>query len=256
MNLRAGGSFSCRFVLFSTNVIGGLILIIVVQHYFAIAVAVALTLYYLLYRFYSASAREVKRLESILRSDLYNQFSESLSGRSTIKAFGRLDEYARANSKSIDIQNRAYLLTTSNQRWVACRLDVMSSMLTLIVGLVAIAERESLSPASLGVALTSILTMQQAFSFCVRQLALVEQYMNSPERLLHYADIESEKTSAGSRDITSWPSQGTIDFKGVTMRYRQDLPLVLRGLSFSIQGGESIGVCGQTGAGKPLLSMR
>jgi len=41
--------------------------------------------------------------------------------------------------------------------------------------------------------------------------------------------------------------------RDVTMRYRPNLPLVLSGLTCSIRGGERIGICGRTGAGKSSI---
>ncbi|KAE8965888.1 hypothetical protein PF011_g28129 [Phytophthora fragariae] len=37
------------------------------------------------------------------------------------------------------------------------------------------------------------------------------------------------------------------------MRYRDDLPLVLKGVSFSVASGEKVGICGRTGSGKSSL---
>lgn len=42
-----------------------------------------------------------------------------------------------------------------------------------------------------------------------------------------------------------WPTQGAIEFSDITMRYRPGLPLVLKGLSLSVKGGEKIGVVGR-----------
>lgn len=56
-----------------------------VQQYFLIAVAVILVLYADFARVYRYSAREIKRLDNILRSSLYAHFSESLSGLATIR---------------------------------------------------------------------------------------------------------------------------------------------------------------------------
>lgn len=38
-----------------------------------------------------------------------------------------------------------------------------------------------------------------------------------------------------------WPSRGKIEFKAVQLRYREELPLVLIDVSFSIKAGEKIG---------------
>ena len=39
------------------------------------------------------------------------------------------------------------------------------------------------------------------------------------------------------------------------MRYRPDTPLVLKGLTFDIQGAHKVGVVGRTGAGKSSVSV-
>ena len=40
----------------------------------------------------------------------------------------------------------------------------------------------------------------------------------------------------------------------VEMRYRPGLPLVLRGVTFSVEAGEKVGVCGRTGkADNPVV---
>ena len=46
-----------------------------------------------------------------------------------------------------------------------------------------------------------------------------------------------------------------IEFKKVSLRYRPETEIVLNDLSFSIKGGEKIGIVGRTGAGKSTITL-
>ena len=79
---------------------------------------------------------------------------------------------------------------------------------------------------------------------------------NAAERVLHYNHLEMEAAPTLPTDPKpeAWPTQGKVEFKLVELRYRPDLPLVLKGVSFSIQPGEKIGIIGRTGAGKSSIA--
>lgn len=47
-----------------------------------------------------------------------------------------------------------------------------------------------------------------------------------------------------------WPKGGAITFLDYKMRYRENTPIVLNGLSFFIQAGEKLGIVGRTGSGE------
>ena len=69
-------------------------------------------------------------------------------------------------------------------------------------------------------------------------------------KVLEYSDSdrlpqESPHEIAETKPAPEWPAKGAIEFKDVEMRYRPGLPLVLKGLSMSIKGGEKIGVVGR-----------
>ncbi len=86
----------------------------------------------------------------MLRSLLYAHFSESLtgvcisdaggisdadylSGLPTIRCYGEIDRFNRENEFYIDLENRALLLTVTNQRWLAVRLDALGGVLVFCV---------------------------------------------------------------------------------------------------------------------------
>jgi ABC-type multidrug transport system fused ATPase/permease subunit len=46
---------------------------------------------------------------------------------------------------------------------------------------------------------------------------------------------------------------GQVEFKDVSMRYSPDSPMVLQSLSFAIEGGMKVGICGPKGSGKSSI---
>jgi len=88
----------------------------------------------------------------------------------------------------------------------------------------------------------------QTFCLMVKQLAEVENNMNSVERIVYYArDIEQEPPHEipEAKPAATWPSEGKLEIKDAVLNYRPGLPLVLKGLSMTVQGGEKIGIVGR-----------
>ncbi|KAJ3073010.1 hypothetical protein HDU99_002054, partial [Rhizoclosmatium hyalinum] len=78
--------------------------------------------------------------------------------------------------------------------------------------------------------------------------------MNSAERVEHYAHkVQVEDDNGQQKLPRNWPTEGSIEFKGVTMRYSPHLPVVLDDVSFKIRQKEKIGIVGRTGSGKSSL---
>ncbi|KAH9910036.1 ATP-binding cassette transporter protein YOR1-like protein [Xylariomycetidae sp. FL2044] len=229
-------------------------LIIAFFHYFAIALVPLAILFFLAANYYRASAREVKRFESILRSVVFAKFGEGLSGVASIRAYGLTDRFVKDLRDSIDEMNAAYYLTFSNQRWLSTRLDFIGNALVFTTGILVVTSRFSVPPSIGGLVLSYILATVQMLQFAVRQLAEVENGMNAVERLLYYGTQLEEEAPEHTVDIRpSWPEKGEVVFDNVQMRYRANLPLVLQGLTMHIRGGERIGIVGRTGAGKSSI---
>lgn len=59
-------------------------------------------------RFYVATSRQLKRLESVSRSPVYSHFNETLLGVSVIRAFEEQERFIRHSDLKVDENQKAY----------------------------------------------------------------------------------------------------------------------------------------------------
>ncbi|KAL3420415.1 ABC transporter [Phlyctema vagabunda] len=153
--------------------------------------------------------------------------------------------------------NTCYFITFANQCWLSIRLNLIGNVLMLITTLLVTTNNANLNPSLSAVILNYVLQVVYQMQFLVKQLAQVENSMNSAERIIYYGNqLPSEIEPAANvllKPAPSWPEKGEIRFENVQMRYRDGLPLVLKGLNLDVRGGERIGIVGRTGAGKSSI---
>ncbi|KAJ4816006.1 multidrug resistance-associated protein 1 [Rhynchospora pubera] len=224
------------------------------------AIMPLLILFYAAYLYYQSTAREVKRLDSITRSPVYAQFGEALNGLSTIRAYKAYDRMAAINGQSMDNNVRYTLVNISANRWLAIRLETLGGIMIWFTATFAVvqnqnAENQKAFASTMGLLLTYALNITNLLTAVLRLASLAENSLNAVERVGNYIEVvpEAPPVIEGNRPPPGWPSAGVIEFKDVWLRYRPELPPVLHGISFRIEGSEKIGIVGRTGAGKSSM---
>ena len=243
------------YCLFSIITI--VILISVITPGFLIAGVFISVLYALIGMFYISSSRDLKRLESVQRSPLYQQFGETLSGMTTIRAYGDERRFVRENMARINTQNRPFIYLWAANRWLAFRVDVVGAMVGFFSGVFVLTSIGKIDPGAAGLAMTYAVTFTENVLWFVRLYASNEQNMNSMERIKEYLDVEQEAPPIieDNRPPANWPSEGSVEFISYSTRYRKDFELVLKQLTFKVMPGEKVGVVGRTGAGKSSMAL-
>jgi ABC-type multidrug transport system fused ATPase/permease subunit len=233
------------------------ILISIITPAFLIAASVISVLYFLIGRFYINSSRDLKRLESVHRSPLYQQFGETLSGMTTIRAYGDERRFIRENLVKINTQHRPFIYVWATNRWLAFRVDVVGALVAFFSGAFVILSVGRIDAGAAGLALTYAVTFTENVLWFVRLYSANEQNMNSVERVKEYLDVEQEAPAVipENKPPSNWPSKGSVEFVGYTTRYRPDFDTVLKDVTFKIRPGEKVGVVGRTGAGKSSMAL-
>ena len=160
------------------------------------------------------STRELQRLDSISKSPVYAQLSESLGGLATIRAYRSQERFQMQIMNFIDKNNAAFIFTQVAHRWLGLRLDYGGAILVFLAAIssVTAALSGTIKPGLVGLALTYALAVAQVFNWVVRMATEVEMNMNAVERVDHYSTIENEPSPKDS-DVSpseAWPEKGTF----------------------------------------------
>lgn len=237
------------------QVLSTVIVIAMTTPLFLVAVVPLGVLYYLIQRYYIATSRQLKRLESVSRSPIYAHFSETLSGVSTIKAYNCGNLFRIENENKVDFNLQAYYPSVAANRWLAMRLEFLGNLVILFAAIFAVNEAENdIAAGDVGLSLSYAMSVTQTLNWMVRMATELETNIVAVERVDEYTIIGTERPEIlPRRPPLSWPKAGKITFKDLGVRYREGMALVLKGISCTIEGGEKVGIVGRTGAGKSSL---
>ncbi|KAJ5919924.1 hypothetical protein N7454_009759 [Penicillium verhagenii] len=239
------------------SVIMIVILISIITPGFLIAGIFITLVYTALGAIYLNSSRDLKRLESVQRSPLYQQFGETLNGIVTIRAYGDGPRFIIDNHRRINAYNRPHIYLWAANRWLALRVDWTGALVSFFAATFVLINVGNIDAGAAGLSLTYAVTFTENVLWLVRLYSEVQQNMNSVERVREYLEVDQEAAPIvpDNRPAKGWPIEGAVEFSGYSTRYRPDLDAVLKEVSFSVKAGEKVGIVGRTGAGKSSLAL-
>ncbi|KAI4581567.1 hypothetical protein MJG53_010010 [Ovis ammon polii x Ovis aries] len=226
-------------------------------------------------RYYSATSRDVKRLEcaseygtlrvmgseftciiavstllpngmsSAARSPVFAHLASSFRGLWTIRAYKAEQSFQELFDAHQDLHS-----------------DVICAVFVTVVAFVSLILADALTPGQVGLVLSLALTLTGMFQWCVRQrtevenlvlysfklssskinvsslysLSIMKVGMISVERVMGYLDLEKEASwEYKDHSPSPWTNEGIIEFYTVNFRHTLDGPLVLKNLTAVIE---------------------
>ncbi|PSR92609.1 ABC transporter C family member 14 like [Actinidia chinensis var. chinensis] len=207
-------------------------------------------------RYYIATARELTRLDSITKAPVIHHFSETVSGVMTIRCFGKQESFFQGNVDRVNANLRMDFHNNASNEWLGFRLELIGTIFLCVATMLMILLPSNIvQPEYVGLTLSYGLSLNVMLFWSVFMSCSVENRMVSVERIKQFIKIPSEAAwrIPGCLPSPNWPTHGDVEIKDLQVRYRPNTPLVLKGVSVSIRGGDKVGIVGRTGSGKSTL---
>jgi len=234
-----------------------------------ILVAILLALFFMsrILSYAIGSQRETSRAESVMRGPIHSSFTNVVNGLVSLRAYERLSYYRMAFIDQLEKSCNVTFTFFAVNRFLSIVLDSICLSFTMCVASFSVFAKGSMDNDILAFTIQIVTDVIVYFAFSLRTTAEIENLMTSSQRIHRYTELESEDHLTKDYDAkltqvspseetplpSGWPSSGVIEFKGVTMRYREGLEPSLKNLDCRIQGHMKVGVVGRTGAGKSSI---
>ncbi|KAK4766985.1 hypothetical protein SAY86_014736 [Trapa natans] len=206
--------------------------------------------------YYLSTSRELTRLDSITKAPVIHHFSESIAGVMTIRSFQKDGLFRMENVNRVNGNLRMDFHNNGSNEWLGFRLELIGSVFLCFSAIFMILLPSNIiRPENVGLSLSYGLSLNSVLFWAIYMSCFVENRMVSVERVKQFTRIPSEAAWNIKDRLPplNWPSNGNIEIRDLQVRYRPNTPLVLKGITLSIHGGEKIGVVGRTGSGKSTL---
>ncbi|CAL2028389.1 unnamed protein product [Caenorhabditis brenneri] len=208
---------------------------------------------FILYQ-YLPRSRELNEAYQDSRSPTLSFIQESLQGATSIRAYGVTERFERHCQQLSDNSRKAYYAESNATRWFHLRTKLLGNLVVLVASLFAVYHGNVVTAGILVFSITTARKITGNFNNSIQSFFALDSCISSVERMRDFAVNSTERT--GTRSVPrSWPQQGEIIIENLSIRYRTELDLVLRGISLTINPGEKIGIVGRTGAGKSSLTL-
>ncbi|KAI0128261.1 P-loop containing nucleoside triphosphate hydrolase protein [Xylariales sp. AK1849] len=232
-----------------------LLIICVLGKYLTATVPVCGVILFFLQKYYLRTSRQVRLIDIEAKAPLYKHFLETLSGVTTIRAYGRGLAFHQQHQKMLDLAQAPYYMLLCIQQWLVLVLDLMVGGLAVVISAIALSpsissSNSSIGAGSLGVALVIILQFNNLLSQSIQAWTKLETSIGAVHRVQQFVKDTPQEPVGNNTTQPGWPEQGLIRFENVVAAYATGGPNILKDLNLNVEPGEKIAICGPSGSGK------
>uniref|UniRef100_A0A671XBT6 Cystic fibrosis transmembrane conductance regulator n=1 Tax=Sparus aurata TaxID=8175 RepID=A0A671XBT6_SPAAU len=243
-------------------VLGAIFTVSIMRPYIFIAAIPLAVIFIALRKYFLRTGQQLKLLEAEARSPIFSHLIISLKGLWTIRAFGRQTYFETLFHKALNTHTATWFHYLATLRWFLFRCDMIFVLFFTAAAFIAVGTNREI-----GIIVALAMLILGTFQWAVITSITVDGLMRSVDRVFKFIDLPSEEPlpvksgGKGGPDLVidnphardCWPNRGQMDVKGLTVKYTEAGRAVLSDISFSVDGGQSMGLLGRTGSGKSTL---
>ncbi|XP_012671078.1 cystic fibrosis transmembrane conductance regulator [Clupea harengus] len=255
-------------------VVGCLLVVTILRPYIYLAATPLAIIFMLMRKYFLRTGQQLKQLETEARSPIFSHLIISMKGLWTIRAFGRQAYFEGQFQKALNTHTATWFLYLSTLRWFLFRADVIFTLFFTLAAWIAVGTTKDPYVGDVGIIVVMAMLINSTFQWCVVTSIAVDGMMRSVDRVFKFIDLPSEEpksdglgSSKGGKDkgsglvienvdawaYTAWPNRGQLDVQKLSVKYTEAGQTIIKDLSFTVDGGQRMGLLGRTGSGKSTL---
>ena len=205
------------------------------------------------FRLFLPTSQSLRRLEMVSLTPLMSNFGALLQGLSTVRAFCAQQPFQQRVIHVVDNFQKMDHFYWSVQSWLMYRFDILSSISTFLLTLLAIYSR--LTPGLTAFVLIAAQRFVQSTHSLCRRYGQLQLDFVSVERVVELLHLQPEDPGS-IIPPPDWPRpNSTIVFSNVTVHYTPTSPAALSSITATLPGGTHTALIGRTGSGKSTLAL-
>lgn len=190
--------------------------------YAAISFPIILLALYVIQKVYLRTSRQLRHMDLETKAPLYSLLEESLTGLATIRAFGWQDTLEDKNHTLLDRSQRPFYLLFAAQRWLTLVLDLLVAAVAVVLVVLVVQLRGTVSAGGVGLALVSVIQFSQNIKLLVTFWTTLETHIGSVARIKSFTQTAISENLPSEKDAPppDWPSNGAIEIEKLSAAYK------------------------------------
>ncbi|KAH7025269.1 ABC transporter [Microdochium trichocladiopsis] len=228
-----------------------------ITKYIAVVIPILALVFYFVQHFYLRTSRQLRLLDIELKAPVSSKLLELSSGLVSIRAFQWHDKMLDQSLAVLDESQIPCYLLGSVQCWLNFSIEMMMLVLALVFIVITTVLRQDTGAVNMGVGLTSLLSINGSVKLIINFWVMLENALGAIARVSRFSKVMDKDEAAGTTPRAApqdpkWPAAGVIEVRDIVASYPSS-GVCLDKISFTVNPGQKIAVCGRTGSGKSSL---